>query len=155
MEDINPPPPLTDEQRCLNLHCLDKEVHIFTARKDSINEMLEIEKNILSATPETTRKLEEELKNLDAKIKTLEVETEDHHRKIPTYLTQQKMEYYVTKPPANRPLKLVIKGLPTDVDPEDIKNDLISKGIKIEKVTQLKKIRYKSLTPNLHDRGNS
>ncbi|GFS45823.1 uncharacterized protein TNIN_227451 [Trichonephila inaurata madagascariensis] len=50
----------------------------------------------------------------------IEEETEDHHRKITNYLTQQKIEYYVIEPPANRPLKLVIKGLPDDLDPEDI-----------------------------------
>ncbi|GFS53049.1 uncharacterized protein TNIN_148521 [Trichonephila inaurata madagascariensis] len=279
MEDNDPPPPtITDEQRCLHLHGIDKENRIFAVRKHYSNEMLEIERSTPSPTPETTKKLEEELPMLEAKIKTLEgkmseflvypiglckhnykfkavkrpaepvirpakftakanknlntvkdfafpkktakntameknelvntsnsfavlnatnedaedvtpppykikpifmrlttnynlilqeinrthptsknthtkgyfkieAETEDHHREITNYLTQQKIEYYVIEPPANRPLKLVIKGLPDDVDPEDIKNDLISEGIKVEKVALLKKF----ITKDVHD----
>ncbi|GFY62843.1 uncharacterized protein TNIN_429041 [Trichonephila inaurata madagascariensis] len=72
MEDLGPPPPpLTDEQRCLNLHGLDKEVSIFTARKDYITEMLEIEKSIPSPTPETTQ-AGGGSEEFDAKIKILE-----------------------------------------------------------------------------------
>ncbi|GFY66240.1 uncharacterized protein TNIN_287851 [Trichonephila inaurata madagascariensis] len=271
-------PKVTDEQHCLHLHGIDKEVRIFAARKDYINQMLEIENSTPSPTPETMKKLEEELSILETKIKTLEgkmteflpcpiamckhnnkikaverpaepvirparftakanknnsdakdfvfpkktgknfeqeknehinvsnsfavlnaanedaedvtqpkykikpifmrltpnynlihqeinrthpsaknthtkgyfkieAETEDHHREITRYLTEKKIEYYVIEPPANRPLKLVIKGLPEDVDPEDIKNDLISKGIKIEKVAQLKKFATKAKLP--------
>ncbi|GFX16885.1 uncharacterized protein TNCV_2518631 [Trichonephila clavipes] len=77
----------------------------------------------------------------------IEAETEDHHREITEYLTAQKIEYYVINPPDSRPLKLVIKGLPNDVEPEDIKKDLISKGIKIEKVAQLKKFATKAKLP--------
>ncbi|GFT72678.1 uncharacterized protein TNCV_755831 [Trichonephila clavipes] len=47
----------------------------------------------------------------------------------------------------NRPLKLVIKGLPEDVEPEDVKKDLISKGINVEKVAQLKKFATKARLP--------
>ncbi|GFY78590.1 uncharacterized protein TNIN_248981 [Trichonephila inaurata madagascariensis] len=279
MEDNDPPTPkVTDEQHCLHLQGLDKEVSIFAARKEYINQMLEIESSSPSPTLETTKKLEEELSILEAKIKTLEgkmneflpcpinkckhnnkikavkrpaepvirpakftakanknnlecmdfvfpkktvknigqekneqikvnnsyaalnaanedaedvtqpifkikpifmrltpnynlilqeinrthptaknthtkgffkieAETEDHHREITKYLTERKIEYYVIEPPASRALKLVIKGLPEDVDPEDIKIDLISKGIKIEKVAQLKKFATKAKLP--------
>ncbi|GFV10824.1 uncharacterized protein TNCV_4705931 [Trichonephila clavipes] len=51
----------------------------------------------------------------------IEAETEDHHREITAYLTGKSVGYYVINPPENRPLKLVIKGLPEDVEPEDIK----------------------------------
>ncbi|GFY62465.1 uncharacterized protein TNIN_135111 [Trichonephila inaurata madagascariensis] len=72
MEDLGPPTPLSDEQRCLKLKSFDKEVRIFSVRKDYISEMLEIEKTMPSPTPETTQKLETELRTLDDKIKELE-----------------------------------------------------------------------------------
>ncbi|GFY42612.1 hypothetical protein TNIN_169641 [Trichonephila inaurata madagascariensis] len=71
-----PPPTITDEQHCLHLHGPDKEIRIFAARKDCINQMLEIERGTPSPTPETTKKLEEELSMLEAKIKTLKVMSE-------------------------------------------------------------------------------
>ncbi|GFT03810.1 nucleic-acid-binding protein from transposon X-element [Trichonephila clavipes] len=77
----------------------------------------------------------------------IEAETEDHHREITAYLTGKSVGYYVINPPENRPLKLVIKGLPEDVEPEDIKKDLISKGINVEKVAQLKKFATKARLP--------
>ncbi|GFT08607.1 nucleic-acid-binding protein from transposon X-element [Trichonephila clavipes] len=77
----------------------------------------------------------------------IEAETEDHHREITAYLTGKSVGYYVLNPPENRPLKLVIKGLPEDVEPEDVKKDLISKGINVEKVAQLKKFATKARLP--------
>ncbi|GFX60258.1 uncharacterized protein TNCV_283311 [Trichonephila clavipes] len=217
---IPSPPLLTDESRCLNIHAIEKEIRIFTARKSYVTTMLEIERSSPSPMEETTKKLEEELLNLETKVQTLEVknvaqekneqlktnsfaalnaankdaedvtqpplkikpifmkitpnynlllqeihrthpsaknthmkgyfkieaETEDHHREITEYLTKN-VGYYVISPPDSRPLKLVIKGLPDDVEPEDIKQDLISKGIKIEKVAQLKKFATKAKLP--------
>ncbi|GFW65442.1 uncharacterized protein TNCV_4410501 [Trichonephila clavipes] len=75
----------------------------------------------------------------------IEAKNEKDHEEISNYLKNKNLEFYTIKPPITRPLKLVIKGLPVDIDPEDIKNDLISKGIKIVKTTQLK--RFVSKTP--------
>ncbi|GFY61533.1 uncharacterized protein TNIN_407141 [Trichonephila inaurata madagascariensis] len=249
MEDLGPPPaPTPDEHRCLKLKSFDKEIRIFSARKDYISEMLEIEKSIPSPTPERaqsgsgtkdprgkdqrpgrpakftakaaknnnsktvndfvfpkktiknapTQKKDEVVTNntfaalntaqADAedvsppqyKIKPIfmkvidsynlilqelhrshptatntftkgyikiEAQSSDDHRDITNYLTSKNLQYYVIEPPSNRPLKLVIKGLPADIDPEDIKNDLISKGIKIEKIAQLKKFTTKTPLP--------
>ncbi|GFY46600.1 uncharacterized protein TNIN_66951 [Trichonephila inaurata madagascariensis] len=73
MEDNDPPPPkITDEQHCLHLHGIDKEIRIFAARKEYINQMLEIERTTPSSTMETTKKLEDELSTMEAKLKTLE-----------------------------------------------------------------------------------
>ncbi|GFR01589.1 uncharacterized protein TNCT_60281 [Trichonephila clavata] len=52
----------------------------------------------------------------------IQAETPDHHREITEYLTSEKVEYFVTDTIANRPLKLVIKGLPADTKIEDIKD---------------------------------
>ncbi|GFV16266.1 uncharacterized protein TNCV_1670711 [Trichonephila clavipes] len=75
----------------------------------------------------------------------IEAKNEKDHEEISNYLKNKNLEFYTIKPPITRPLKLVIKGLPVDIDPEDIKNDLISKGIKIVKTTQLKRFVSKKL----------
>ncbi|GFS68819.1 uncharacterized protein TNCV_409061 [Trichonephila clavipes] len=75
----------------------------------------------------------------------IEAQNEKDHDEITKYLKDKNLEFYTIEPPITRPLKLVIKGLPVDIDPEDIKKDLISKGIKIVKTTQLK--RFVSKTP--------
>ncbi|GFW97350.1 uncharacterized protein TNCV_3091881 [Trichonephila clavipes] len=75
----------------------------------------------------------------------IEAQNEKDHDEITKYLKDKNLEFYTIEPPITRPLKLVIKGQPVDIDPEDIKNDLISKGIKIVKTTQLK--RFVSKTP--------
>ncbi|GFU50317.1 uncharacterized protein TNCV_301501 [Trichonephila clavipes] len=64
----------------------------------------------------------------------IQAESSDHHREITSFFTDKKCQYYVTDPPANRPLKLVIKGLLATTNPEDIKNDFIEQGIKIVKI---------------------
>ncbi|GFX50300.1 uncharacterized protein TNCV_338351 [Trichonephila clavipes] len=69
----------------------------------------------------------------------IEAQNEKDHEEITKYLKDKNLEFYTIEPPLSRPLKLVIKGLPDDIDPEDIKKDLISKGIKIVKTTQLKR----------------
>ncbi|GFT27600.1 uncharacterized protein TNCV_3569821 [Trichonephila clavipes] len=76
----------------------------------------------------------------------IEAQSSDDHRDITNYLKDKNLEHYVIDPPSTRPLKLVIKGLPDNIDPEDIKNGLISKGIKI-KIAQLKKFVTKTPLP--------
>ncbi|GFV65852.1 uncharacterized protein TNCV_1256061 [Trichonephila clavipes] len=77
----------------------------------------------------------------------IEAQTENDHNEIVNYLKDKNLEFYVIEPLLSRPLKLVIKGLPVDIDPEDIKNDSISEGIKIVKTTQLKRFITKTPLP--------
>ncbi|GFR13238.1 uncharacterized protein TNCT_115611 [Trichonephila clavata] len=77
----------------------------------------------------------------------IQAESEKHHREITQILTEKKIQYYAIDPPDNRPLKFVIKGLLDTAKLEDIKADLISKGIKIEKVAQLRQFQTKSTLP--------
>ncbi|GFR29085.1 hypothetical protein TNCT_326191 [Trichonephila clavata] len=72
MEDVSVTPPLTDEERCAKITAFEKQSQIFDARKDYVVNMLVIEKKIPSPTTETRTQLENELKNLDEKIKFLE-----------------------------------------------------------------------------------
>ncbi|GFX07220.1 uncharacterized protein TNCV_2971971 [Trichonephila clavipes] len=77
----------------------------------------------------------------------IEAQSSDDHRNITNYLKAKELEHYVIDPSSTRPLKLVIKGLPDNIDPEDIKTDLVSKGIKITKIAQLKKFVTKTPLP--------
>ncbi|GFR29088.1 uncharacterized protein TNCT_326201 [Trichonephila clavata] len=74
MEDVSVTPPLSDEERCATITGFEKQSHIFDARKDYVVNMLEIERKIPSPTTKTRAQLEDELKNLEDKIKFLEVE---------------------------------------------------------------------------------
>ncbi|GFT65206.1 uncharacterized protein TNCV_2816111 [Trichonephila clavipes] len=77
----------------------------------------------------------------------IKAQTEIDHDEIINYLKDKNLEFFVIEPPLSRPLKLVMKCLPVDIDPEDIENDLISKGIKIVKTTQLKRFITKAPLP--------
>ncbi|GFU09372.1 uncharacterized protein TNCV_143561 [Trichonephila clavipes] len=77
----------------------------------------------------------------------IQAENSDHHREITLFLSDKKCQYYVTDPPANRPLKVVIKGLLATTEPEDIKKDLIEQGINIIKIAQLRQFKTKSPLP--------
>ncbi|GFV15990.1 uncharacterized protein TNCV_4240331 [Trichonephila clavipes] len=77
----------------------------------------------------------------------IEAQNEKDHDEITKYLKDKNLEFYTIEPPINRPLKLVIKGLPVDIDPDDIKKDLISKGIKIVKSPHLKRFVSKIPLP--------
>ncbi|GBM19042.1 hypothetical protein AVEN_172507-1 [Araneus ventricosus] len=62
-------------------------------------------------------------------------------RKLTDYLDKNQNEYFVIPRKAIKPIKVVIKGLPKDMDMDKIKTDLISKKFRVEKVNQLKKFK--------------
>ncbi|GBM42872.1 hypothetical protein AVEN_245699-1 [Araneus ventricosus] len=66
-------------------------------------------------------------------------------RKLTDYLDKNKKEYFVIPGRAVKPIKIVIKGLPKDMDLDDIKTELVSKKFRVEKANQLKK--YKTGEP--------
>ncbi|GFT44828.1 uncharacterized protein TNCV_3688661 [Trichonephila clavipes] len=74
----------------------------------------------------------------------IQTENSHHHREITSFLTNKKVLYYVTNPSL---LKLVIKGLLASTDPKDIQNDIISQGIKIEKIAPLRQFKTKNPLP--------
>ncbi|GFU10760.1 uncharacterized protein TNCV_2387651 [Trichonephila clavipes] len=241
------PPLLTDDERCLTIHALVKEINIYTTRKGYITSMIDVEKTSYNASEETVKKLEADQLNLETTLQNLEGKLTGllpcpkpmcmHNTKSKAVkrtaapiirpakfmakankniksnevakdfvfpkktaknnLTQEKNEQVIvnnsfaalntanndaedvtqpqpkikpifmkitpdynlilqeihrTHPTAKNthmkgPLKLVIKGLPEDVEPEDVKKDLTSKGINVEKVAQLKKFAAKARLP--------
>ncbi|GBN59638.1 Nucleic-acid-binding protein from transposon X-element [Araneus ventricosus] len=62
-------------------------------------------------------------------------------KKLADYFDKNQNEYFVTSRKTNKPMKVVIKGLPKETDTEDIKEELINKNFRVEKVNQLKKFK--------------
>ncbi|GFV52478.1 uncharacterized protein TNCV_1579971 [Trichonephila clavipes] len=134
--------------------------------------MSETEKDTTGPTMETVQKLDAELKSLDEKIKVLEelhrsyptlnnthtkgyikieAQSADDHRDITNYFSEKKLEYYVIDPHSTRPLKLVITGLPDNIDSEDIKKSKgqIASSTECPLFLKPKKGKGKSPTKNL------
>ncbi|GBM05141.1 hypothetical protein AVEN_197705-1 [Araneus ventricosus] len=66
-------------------------------------------------------------------------------RNLVNYLDKNNKEYFVIPGKVVKPIKIVIKGLSVDMDPEDIKSELINLKFRVEKVNQLK--RFKTREP--------
>ncbi|GBM29800.1 Nucleic-acid-binding protein from transposon X-element [Araneus ventricosus] len=71
--------------------------------------------------------------------------TPNQVRSLTDYLNNKGKEYFVIPDRAEKPIKVVIKGLPVDMDMEVIKSELQSRNFRVDKVNQLKK--YKSREP--------
>ncbi|GFT41908.1 hypothetical protein TNCV_1667581 [Trichonephila clavipes] len=75
--------------------------------------------------------------------------TTDEHREITTLLKSKGEEFYVVPALADRPLKVVIKGLPKSTATADIKADLLEQGVPVMKVSQLTQRKSKFPLPHL------
>ncbi|GFU60521.1 nucleic-acid-binding protein from transposon X-element [Trichonephila clavipes] len=73
--------------------------------------------------------------------------TPDDHRDIVTHLENIRAQHYIIKRLADRPIKVVLKGLPVKTDAADIEDDLKSQGFEVEKVAQLRKFSTKEPLP--------
>ncbi|GFV49143.1 nucleic-acid-binding protein from transposon X-element [Trichonephila clavipes] len=64
-------------------------------------------------------------------------DTHDQYHELLTFLEKIQYEFYSIKLKSERPIKVVIKGLPKKAKPEDIHNDLIDLGFTVDRVSQL------------------
>ncbi|GFX98145.1 nucleic-acid-binding protein from transposon X-element [Trichonephila clavipes] len=64
-------------------------------------------------------------------------DTDEDRRELISKLKELEFQFYAIKPKAERPIKVVIKGLPRNSNPKDIENDLMELGFTVEKVSQL------------------
>ncbi|GFR29093.1 uncharacterized protein TNCT_326221 [Trichonephila clavata] len=71
----------------------------------------------------------------------------DNHREITISLVEKKIEHWVVDPIANRPIKVVIKGLPASTSVEEIEHDLKEQRVAVEKVAQLRKFKTQAPLP--------
>ncbi|GFV62655.1 nucleic-acid-binding protein from transposon X-element [Trichonephila clavipes] len=67
----------------------------------------------------------------------LYTDTDEQYDNLQAFLETTNFRFFSITPKKDRPIKVVIKGLPRDTDTSDIHNDLIEEGFTITKVTQL------------------
>ncbi|GFW81555.1 RNA-directed DNA polymerase from mobile element jockey [Trichonephila clavipes] len=64
-------------------------------------------------------------------------DTDEERRELINKLDELEFQCFAIKPKAERPIKVVIKGLPRNSNPNDIENDLVELGYTVDKVSQL------------------
>ncbi|GFU90281.1 nucleic-acid-binding protein from transposon X-element [Trichonephila clavipes] len=74
---------------------------------------------------------------LTGKYIKLLTDTDEERRELLHKLDELEFQYFAIKPKAERPIKVVIKGLPRHSNPKDIENDLVELGFTVDKVSQL------------------
>ncbi|GBM49858.1 hypothetical protein AVEN_191256-1 [Araneus ventricosus] len=73
--------------------------------------------------------------------------SEESILQILALLNERKAEYLLNESYDERPIKVVIKDLSDETDPQEIVDDLTSKGYAINRITQMKNYRLKKLLP--------
>ncbi|GBN68906.1 hypothetical protein AVEN_150408-1 [Araneus ventricosus] len=74
-------------------------------------------------------------------------DTDINREKIICLLKEKKLEFVLSETYENRPIKVVIRHLPKEMDLQEITHSLEEKGFKIERITQMKNYREKTLLP--------
>ncbi|GFW58597.1 hypothetical protein TNCV_1579291 [Trichonephila clavipes] len=62
-------------------------------------------------------------------------DTDEERRELLHKLDELEFQYFAIKPKAERPIKVVIKGLPRNSNPKDIENDLVELGYTVDSFT--------------------
>ncbi|KAF8784134.1 Nucleic-acid-binding protein transposon like protein, partial [Argiope bruennichi] len=81
------------------------------------------------------------------KFLKLTVETEEEHRSLSHLLESQGAEFKTFMLKQDRPIKVVIRGLPSCTPIEDIKSEFLKEGFSVVSITQLTKFQTKSPMP--------
>ncbi|GFT94168.1 zinc finger protein [Trichonephila clavipes] len=66
------------------------------------------------------------------------------YRNLSHWLEQSGVEFKSFMLKQDRPIKVVIRGLPSNTEPEDIKNEIEAEGFKVAKISQMKNYRSKA-----------
>ncbi|GFU76578.1 zinc finger protein [Trichonephila clavipes] len=69
------------------------------------------------------------------------------YRNLSLWLEQSGVEFKSFMLKQDRPVKVVIRGLPSNTEPEDIKNEIEAEGFKVAKISQRKNYRTKAPMP--------
>ncbi|GFX09258.1 nucleic-acid-binding protein from transposon X-element [Trichonephila clavipes] len=69
------------------------------------------------------------------------------YRNLSRWLEQSGVEFKSFMLKQDRPVKVVIRGLPSNTEPEDIKNEIEAEGFKVAKISQMKNYRTKAPMP--------
>ncbi|GFU02592.1 zinc finger protein [Trichonephila clavipes] len=69
------------------------------------------------------------------------------YRNLSHWLEQSGVEFKSIMLKQDRPIKVVIRGLPSNTEPEDIKIEIEAEGLKVAKISQMKNYRTKAPMP--------
>ncbi|GFW94092.1 zinc finger protein [Trichonephila clavipes] len=69
------------------------------------------------------------------------------YRNLSHWLEQTGVEFKSFMLKQDRPIKVVIRGLPSNTEPEDIKSEIEAEGFKVAKISQMKNYRSKAPMP--------
>ncbi|GFU99387.1 nucleic-acid-binding protein from transposon X-element [Trichonephila clavipes] len=69
------------------------------------------------------------------------------YRNLSHWLEQSGVEFKSFMLKQDRPIKVVIRGLPSNTEPDDIKSEIEAEGFKVAKISQMKNYRSKAPMP--------
>lgn len=72
----------------------------------------------------------------------------DQYRFFQNYLSVNNIQFYAMKPKAERPKKVVIRGLPTDTDISDLKKELSHLEFAVHRISPMRHFKTKQPYPN-------
>ncbi|GFW10007.1 nucleic-acid-binding protein from transposon X-element [Trichonephila clavipes] len=96
---------------------------------------------------EVTRRYPKSKSKLSGEYLKILASTVDEHREITALFKEKGEQFFAIDPIEVRPQKVIIKGLPTSTDVDDIRKDLTERGFNIIKVAQLSKAKTKFKLP--------
>ncbi|GFT73216.1 nucleic-acid-binding protein from transposon X-element [Trichonephila clavipes] len=109
--------------------------------------MLRYQTNYNLILKELDRKYPNSVNKLTGQYIKIMASNTDEHREITAALKAQGEEFYSVPHLSERPLEVVIKGLPKSTPKDEIKEDLLNQGVPVMKVSQLTQIKSKFPLP--------
>lgn len=71
----------------------------------------------------------------------------EQFRTVQSILISNNIKSFAISPQGTKPFKVIIKGIPSEIPVEEVKNELIQSGFEVMKVAQLRRFRDKSPLP--------
>ncbi|GFU63230.1 RNA-directed DNA polymerase from mobile element jockey [Trichonephila clavipes] len=90
------------------------------------------------------------ISKLTGKFLRIAVQSDDEYRKLAQFLRHEGVEYKSFLLKSDRPLKLLIRGLPTSTKVEEILVEIEREGFQIHKISRLQKFKTKAPMPLIY-----
>ncbi|GFT84541.1 RNA-directed DNA polymerase from mobile element jockey [Trichonephila clavipes] len=90
------------------------------------------------------------ISKLTGKLLRITVQSDDEYRKLAQFLRNEGVEYKSFMLKSDRPLKLLICGLPTSTNVEEIRVEIEREGFLIHKISRLQKFKTKGPMPLIY-----
>ncbi|GFW61841.1 nucleic-acid-binding protein from transposon X-element [Trichonephila clavipes] len=90
------------------------------------------------------------ISKLTGKFLRITVQIDDEYRKLAQFLRHEGVEYKSFMLKSDRPLKLLIRGLPTFTKVEEIRVEIEREGFQIHKISRLQKFKTKAAMPLIY-----